>query len=133
MKTFVIAGNSEQARQWIREHIAKRQQRGETTLSLSEYVTVDGADKLRGTRDPHGVFIGTWIDRTDLDPIFQQLLTATDITQNSHRVINQMWGRWKDNKKPIMGEFRYDDTDDTMKVFDGTRWITSIKDYLKDD
>lgn len=75
MKTFVIAGNHEQAKHWINNHLKKRQAAGETTLSSSEYVIVHGSDVLRGRGEVHGVFIGTWRERGDIEEIVEILFT----------------------------------------------------------
>lgn len=99
MKKLVIAGNSQQAKDWIRQDATKRFEAGDTSVSLSDYITVDSPNRIRGISNPHGVFIGTWIERFDLEGIFIQLLHATDITSNSHRVITQQWGLWKDYDK----------------------------------
>jgi hypothetical protein len=96
-RIYVIAGNSTQASDWIKSNLDLRSKSGETTLSWSEYYIVNRADSIRGVNDPHGVFVGTWRDRTDLDEIFVSLLRSTDITSNSHRTINRIWSDWKDN------------------------------------
>jgi hypothetical protein len=100
-KIFVIAGNRAEADQWIKGNLEKRKNEGVTTLSWSDYVVVKDVTNLYGYRNPSGFFIGTWKQRKDLEGIFQALLTATDITSNRHRVLNQMWGEWADaNPKP---------------------------------
>ena len=73
-KIFVIAGNKVQADQWIKSNLEKRKNEGVTTLSWSDYVVVTGADRLRGIQDPHGVFVGTWRDRTDIFDVVQALM-----------------------------------------------------------
>ena len=98
MKTLVIAGNRQQADQWIKSNLDKRAMSGVTTLSWSDYIVVTDAMKIKGISNPTGVFIGTWMERADLEPIFQQLLISTDITTNKHRVINDLWGQWKTNR-----------------------------------
>ena len=100
-KIFVIAGNRAEADQWIKSHLEKRAMIGVTTLSWSDYVVVTDVTRLKGYSDPHGVFIGTWRQRKDMEGIFQQLLVSHDITQQSHRHINQLWGEWKEaNPRP---------------------------------
>jgi hypothetical protein len=73
-KIFVIAGTGEEARRWINSNIEKRAKRGETTYSLSDYCYVASPDKLRGIRDPHGVFVGNWLGRPDIFDIVQTLM-----------------------------------------------------------
>lgn len=96
MKKLVIAGNSQQAIDWMKQDAFKRFNSGDTSVSLSEYIIVDSPDRIRGISDPHGVFVGTWIERSDLEPIFAQLLTASNVLSQTHRIINQQWGLWKD-------------------------------------
>ena len=74
----------------------KRFVAGDTSVSLSDYVYVSDASKLRGWNEPHGVFIGTWRERKDMEDIFQSLLISHRVSDKSHRVINQIWGEWKE-------------------------------------
>lgn len=75
-KKYVIAGNRDQASQWIKTDLEKRSKAGETTLSWSDYVIVNDSMKLRGVRDPRGVFVGTWRERPDVVEILDALLIA---------------------------------------------------------
>jgi hypothetical protein len=84
MKNYIIAGTYEQYKHWLRTKI----------LSPSTHVYVTNPDTLRGVHNPHGWFIGTWRDRDDMEQIFEVLLRATDITTESHRRINAVWGKW---------------------------------------
>ena len=65
MKTLVIAGNYDQANNWMHA----RQKRTVT------HTIVHNVDQLRGRRDPSGVFIGTWRERADIFEILTALLT----------------------------------------------------------
>ena len=85
MKNFIIAGTYEQYKHWIKRKI----------LSPSTHVCVSSPAVLRGVQNPHGWFIGTWRDRDDMEEIFEVLLRSTDITTESHRRINTLWGKWK--------------------------------------
>ncbi len=73
MKKFVIAGTNHEANDWIRRDMEKRHISGITTLSRSEYVYVADPIVLRGFRDPHGVFIGTWRERKDIKLVVETL------------------------------------------------------------
>lgn len=75
-RVYVIAGNREQANQWIKGNLIKRQNAGETTLSWSDYVIVNDPLKLRGIQDPKGVFVGTWRDRSDIEEVVDNLFNA---------------------------------------------------------
>ena len=98
-KIFVIAGNRAEAESWTKQHLDKRWNLGETTLSMSEYLIVNHPISLRGVKDPHGYFIGTWIERVDLEEIFRTLLLCHIISDKTHRTINQLWGEWKDKMR----------------------------------
>lgn len=74
MRIFVIAYSKAEADHWIKSNIDKRLRQGATTLSLSEYVYVDDAIRIRGIRDPHGVFVGRWRERLDIADIVENLL-----------------------------------------------------------
>ena len=77
MKKLVIAGTYEQAQLWIKNDLTKRAVAGETTLSLSEYTVVHNREQLLGLRDPHGVFVGTWKNRADINDIIDVLYSRT--------------------------------------------------------
>ena len=96
-RIFIIAGTYDQYKQWVKENI-DRFYKENTSISLSNFSYVLLPDTIKGYRNPHGFFIGTWIERHDLEPIFQQLLMATDITEKSHRTITSLWGQWKDRQ-----------------------------------
>jgi len=63
---YIIAGNIEQYRNWAADK-----------MSVNHCQYVGGPDILRGIRDPHGVFIGTWYQRKDIDDILMQLVAAS--------------------------------------------------------
>ena len=80
-KIFVIAGDDKEAFKWMAEDSLRRWCKVATTgasASLSEYVICRGVLNVRGYRNPHGVFIGTWRDRSDIKDIIMALLVATD-------------------------------------------------------
>ena len=77
MKTFVIAGTATEARHWIDSNIRKRYAAGQTSVSLSDYVTVTSSTTLRGIVDPHGVFVGSWKERWDLEEIVETLFMCS--------------------------------------------------------
>jgi len=87
MKNYIIAGTFDEYLQWV----------SKSNLSLNSTICVSSPAVLRGTQNPHGFFIGTWRERDDLEDIFMELLTRTDITSDSHRRINNIWGKWKND------------------------------------
>jgi hypothetical protein len=91
MKIYVVAGTGEEARRWINSNIEKRAKSGETTYSLSDYVYVSNADKLKGIRDPHGVFVGNWMSRADIYEIVQTLIWSSfHANQKLHDIHNSL-------------------------------------------
>lgn len=86
MRNYIIAGNYEQYCSWIKKKI----------FSPSVHVCVSSPAVLRGVQNPHGWFIGTWYERDDIEEIFGVLLRAADVTTESHRRINTLWGKWKE-------------------------------------
>ena len=76
MKIYVVAGTGDEARRWINSNIEKRAKIG-MPYSLSDYVYVANADKLRGIRNPHGVFIGSWRERLDIFQIVEALMLSS--------------------------------------------------------
>jgi hypothetical protein len=81
-KIYVIPGTHTEGAMYAREQCSKRFAAGDTSASLSDYVVVEygRVDKLRGVRNPHGVFIGTWRERKDLHDICIQL----NLSHNFH-------------------------------------------------
>ena len=86
-KIFVIAGNSSQAIKWMKGNNQKRWDNGDTSATLSDYVIVENPTIMRGHRNPHGVFIGTWKDRPDIMDIVMALMNATYETNPKLRKI----------------------------------------------
>ena len=86
-KIFVIAGNSQQAIKWMKGNNQKRWDNGDTSATLSDYVIVENPTIMRGHRNPHGVFIGTWKDRPDIMDIVMALMNATYETNPKLRKI----------------------------------------------
>jgi len=72
MKKLVIAGNTNEAKYWIIQDLGKKYPFN-LSLSMSDYVIIDSPTKLRGMIDPHGVFVGTWKSRADLNDIIDVL------------------------------------------------------------
>ena len=64
---YVVAGTYDQYQSYARSKA------GDNKF----YIYVNSPDTLRGLRDPHGVFIGTWITRPDIGGIIDALLVAT--------------------------------------------------------
>jgi hypothetical protein len=84
---FVIAGTRAEAEEWIRKDIEKRSILREV-ISMKDYIILDDVHRLRGMKDPHGVFVGTYKSRPDyLDIIRELMMVSTFINP----VLTQMW------------------------------------------
>jgi len=88
VKTIVIAGNYNQGLNWAESDCKKRWANGNTSISLSEYIIVSNANQLRGIQDPHGVFVGTWREREDIEEIITVLLMQSRSTNNA---LQRIW------------------------------------------
>lgn len=97
-RIFVIAGDQHQASHWIKNHMDTRVRAGINPVSKSDYVYVASPEYLRGVRDPHGVFIGTWRKRKDIVEIVEALFMAcTHVNRGLQRIRDEV--RLK-SKKP---------------------------------
>lgn len=83
-RIFVIAGDNRQAAYWIDQDMMKRAAAGEIPRR-TDYCYVSGEDKLRGCRNPHGVFVGTWRDRSDIIEIVNLLLIQSEYKNDKLR------------------------------------------------
>ena len=72
---WVVAGNSEEYMRWVTANNHDRM----------EWRYVSDANVLRGTTDPHGIFIGTYYMRTDIRQILLQLQVSTHGTNDALR------------------------------------------------
>ncbi len=88
MKTIVIAGNYNQGLNWADSDCKKRWANGNTSISLSEYIIVSNANQLRGIQNPHGMFVGTWREREDIQEIITVLLMQSRSTNNA---LQRIW------------------------------------------
>ena len=91
-KIFVIAGNDKQAIKWMKGNNQKRWDNGDTSATLSDYVIVENPTIMRGHRNPHGFFIGTWKDRSDIMDIVMAIMNATYETNlNLRKIWNEIY------------------------------------------
>jgi hypothetical protein len=86
-KIFVIAGNNIEGILWRLHDIKKSctgvptygdKITGKTHRNGSDYVMVNQYEQLRGYKEVHGVFVGTWRERKDLDEIMTIILTTNN-------------------------------------------------------
>ena len=71
---YIIAGNYDQYCTWAADK-----------MSVNNCRYVSSINVLRGIRDPHGVFIGTWYERKDIYDILLILLTASSVENTEIR------------------------------------------------
>jgi hypothetical protein len=94
-KIYVIPGTGVQGYDYVKKQCAKRYADGDTSVSMSEYVIITEGlvNRLRGIRNPHGVFIGSWRQRKDLHDICVQLNVCHDF-QNAaiHQIMKDELG-----------------------------------------
>lgn len=81
--TYIIAGNIHQAKQWICDN------------RLSSYIIVSSADQFQGTRNPHGIFIGDWYNRTDIEEIISAITSRSDASAWKSKVMDILTSKRK--------------------------------------
>jgi hypothetical protein len=73
-KIFIIAGTYKQYRDWVKKNIDRIYQSDPSrSISLSNFVYVSKPDVLRGHREVHGYFVGTFRNRPDIRDIVQHI------------------------------------------------------------
>ena len=86
-KIFVIAGTNIEGILWRLDDIKKSctgvptygdKITGKTHRNSSDYVMVNQYECLRGYKEIHGVFVGTWRERKDL----HEIITIISMTNN---------------------------------------------------
>ena len=83
-KIFIIAGTYEQYRNWVKKNIDRIYQSDPSkSISLSNFVYVSGPDQLRGHREVHGYFVGTYRNRPDIIPILMQIRCINSIPDSN--------------------------------------------------
>ena len=99
-KIFIISGNHDEFLRYTKE---KANLIGEGWVLNTIYVS--SVHVLKGYREPHGLFIGTWYRRKDIEEIVLQLQIASSITparaqeimnvylSDSREVVNEVLGR----------------------------------------
>lgn len=83
---FVVAGTRAEFESFIRRISLKLWEEGKTEISLSHFIYVDSCDKIRGMRDIHGWFVGSWRERKDILEILQYMIV---INHNNKIIANE--------------------------------------------
>ena len=74
-KYYVISGTRQEYNVFIQKKALELFNQGDTSVSLSKFVYVNSSQQLIGKVDPHGWFIGTWKDRSNIHEIIHELRT----------------------------------------------------------
>ena len=74
-KYYVICGNRQEYNVFIQKKALELFNQGDTSVSLSQFVYVNSTNQLKGRVDPHGWFVGTWRDRSNIHEILHELRT----------------------------------------------------------
>ena len=104
-KIYVIAGNAQQATDWIKSHIHKSimsTTSNNEPIRQSDYCIVNGETNLFGVANPSGYFVGSWITRNDLDGIFMKLLSHTQTTTTKHKVLYRLYNEWMESRGRVV-------------------------------
>ena len=83
-KIFIISGTFFQFKEWKSRNYPELLT-NRNIKSLQDLVYVAGVDNLRGHQEPHGVLIGTWYKRNDIESILTQLLISGSILPWKHQ------------------------------------------------
>jgi hypothetical protein len=97
-RIFVISGTNEEYSRFIRIKCEELYRANNTSISLSNFVFVSSVDKLRGYRDPHGYFIGTWRSRRDIEEILYVIQTAITTSNFALDKVFLEYNKWKREK-----------------------------------
>lgn len=84
---FIIAGNYDEAKNFMVNKIGDMWMEGNTSMSLSNFTYVSHWTKLKGLRNAHGWFVGTWRQRSDIKQIVEQLWLTQDFPKETLREI----------------------------------------------
>jgi hypothetical protein len=71
-KYYVIAGTRQEFNVFIQKKALELFGKGED-ISLSNFVFVNASDQLKGVESPHGWFIGSWRERSNIFEIVYEL------------------------------------------------------------
>ena len=77
-KLFIVAGNHEQYKQWLKTNWDRIQQMGITRRL--DVIYVSGPDTFRGCANVHGFFIGTFRNRQDIKQICDMICICNNLS-----------------------------------------------------
>lgn len=82
-KIYVIAGNRIEYDMFIRRKSQQLWREGNTPISLSDFVFVHNRNQLRGRRNVHGYFVGTYYQRSDFQELKHEICTINMVPLSS--------------------------------------------------
>lgn len=71
-KIYIVSGTYEEYKNWVRKNI-DRLYKENNSLSLSNFIFVSNADMLRGHREVHGYYTGSYKNRPDIEEIRESI------------------------------------------------------------
>ena len=87
-KLFIVAGTRQEYEFFIRKKADELAKTG-YPISLSHFVYVSGYETLRGHRDVHGWFYGSYLQRKDLKDIVMQIRVTNNIPHSDTILPNE--------------------------------------------
>lgn len=92
-KIFVVAGNVDQFKAYSNKRARELWEQGETSISLSNFVYVNGPEVFRGFNQVHGVFTGTYRYRPDIRDIVREIRRINQIPHSDQVIPDMFVGR----------------------------------------
>ena len=111
-KIYVVAGTRAEYETYIRKKAHELHQQNQTTISLSHFVYVSDPYVLRGLREVHGYFVGSYRQRDDLKEIVDTIRIINKIAASDYVIPPLLL--------PQAGEMRMNNG--LMEVYDGRKW-----------
>jgi len=74
-RIFIIAGNYQEGINFVKKH------------NIYPYKIVTSIEQIRGQRDIHGYFVGTWRDLKDIQVILWEIISRTSNADSYNRLI----------------------------------------------
>ena len=92
-KYFVICGTRQEYNEFIQKKALELFGQGDTSVSLSDFVYVNSSEQLVGRVDPHGWFVGTWKDRSNIHEILHEMRMryySKELPEGLKKAINEI-------------------------------------------
>ena len=96
-KYYVVCGNYNEFSHFIQQKSLELFGQGDTSISLSNFVYLDSAEKLRGVAEPTGWFYGTWKNNPNIEDIMIALSCSLNGTRL--RIIQNLWKEYRKSQE----------------------------------